>query len=284
MPGIGVDQKPRVTVPLLGQMKAAGDRITMVTAYDWAFARLVERADIDVILVGDTLGEVVQGGHTTIPVTLEEMIYHARLVSHACQRALVVGDLPFGSYQASTGHALESAMRLVKEGGVGAVKLEGGLNAAAAIEAIVAVDVPVMGHIGLTPQSFHRMGGYRVQGRGHGDVPGSYERLLLDARAVEEAGAFAMVLEAIPSDLAAEITWQVHIPTIGIGAGAECDGQVLVLHDVLGLTERRPRFAKAYAELGNEVVSAVAAFARDVRTGTFPSAAQSYGPTRGASS
>ena len=253
MPGIGVERSPKVTVPQLGRMKAAGERITMVTAYDWAFARLVERAGIDVVLVGDTLGEVVQGGHTTIPVTLEEMIYHARSVSRACARALVVGDLPFGSYQASTERALESALRLVKEGGVAAVKLEGGLNATAAIKAIVAVDVPVMGHIGLTPQSFHRMGGYRVQGREHGHAPGDYERLLLDARAVEEAGAFAMVLEAIPSDLAAEITWQANVPTIGIGAGADCDGQVLVLHDVLGLTEHRPRFAKAYAELGGEI-------------------------------
>jgi 3-methyl-2-oxobutanoate hydroxymethyltransferase len=276
MPGIGVDQKPKVTVPQLGRMKAGGERITMVTAYDWAFARLVEQAGIDVVLVGDTLGEVVQGCHTTIPVTLEEMIYHARSVSRACVRALVVGDLPFGSYQASTERALESAIRLVKEGGVAAVKLEGGLNAAAAIEAIVAVDVPVMGHIGLTPQSFHRMGGYRVQGRGHGHAPGDYERLLQDACAVEEAGAFAVVLEAIPSDLAAEITWQANIPTIGIGAGADCDGQVLVLHDVLGLTERPPRFAKAYAELGSEIVSAVATFARDVRGNVFPSAEHSY--------
>jgi 3-methyl-2-oxobutanoate hydroxymethyltransferase len=281
MPGIGVERSPKVTVPQLGRMKAAGERITMVTAYDWPCARLVEQAGIDGVLVGDTLGEVVQGGHTTIPVTLEEMIYHARIVSCACRRALVVGDLPFGSYQASTERALESAIRLMKESGVAAVKLEGGLNVAAAIEAIVAVDVPVMGHIGLTPQSVHRMGGYRVQGRGHGDAPGSYERLLQDARAVEEAGAFAMVLEAIPSELAAEITWQASIPTIGIGAGADCDGQVLVLHDVLGLTEQPPRFAKAYAALGNETVAAVAAFARDVKDRVFPGAAHSYGPKGG---
>jgi 3-methyl-2-oxobutanoate hydroxymethyltransferase len=283
MPGVGVDQRPKVTVPQLGRMKAAGERITMVTAYDWAFARLVEQAGIDVVLVGDTLGEVVQGSHTTIPVTLDEMIYHARAVSRACGRALVVGDLPFGSYQASTERALESAIGLVKAGGVAAVKLEGGLNAAAAIEAIVAVDVPVMGHIGLTPQSVHRMGGYRVQGRGHGHAPGDYERLLQDARAVEEAGAFAMVLEAIPSDLAAEITWQASIPTIGIGAGADCDGQVLVLHDVLGLTEHPPRFAKAYAQLGDEIVSAVAAFVRDVKGGIFPGVEHSYRAKSGAS-
>jgi 3-methyl-2-oxobutanoate hydroxymethyltransferase len=284
MPSIGVDQEPKVTVPRLGQMKAAGERITMMTAYDCAFAHLVDQGGIDVILVGDTLAEVIQGNRTTLPVTLDEMIYHARLVTRTCERALVVGDLPFGSYQASTGRAVESAIRLLKEGGVAAVKLEGGLGAAAAIEAIVAGDIPVMGHIGLTPQSVHRMGGYRVQGRNHGHAPGGYERLLADARAVEEAGAFAVVLEAIPSDLAAEITWQLNVPTIGVGAGPDCDGQVLVLHDVLGLTENPPRFAKAYAALGNEAVSAIAAYARDVKLGTFPSAAHSYGSKAGATS
>ncbi len=279
MPGIGVDQQPKVTVPHLQHMKAAGDRIAMVTAYDYAFARLAERAGIDVILVGDTLGEVIQGGHTTIPVTLEEMIYHARLVSRACERTLVVGDLPFGSYQVSPARALESAIRLLKEGGVAAVKLEGGRNVAASIAAIAAADVPVMGHIGLTPQSIHRMGGYRVQGRRHGDAPGDYERLIADAQAVEEAGAFAVVLEAIPAELAAEITWQLCIPTIGVGAGPSCDGQVLVLHDVLGLTERPPRFAKAYAELGSEAASAIGCFIRDVKEGAFPSLAHSYRAT-----
>jgi 3-methyl-2-oxobutanoate hydroxymethyltransferase len=277
MRSIGVDRKPKVTVPHLQHMKAAGDRIAMVTAYDYAFARLAERAGIDAILVGDTLGEVIQGGHTTLPVTLAEMIYHARLVCRACERTLVVGDLPFGSYHVSTAGALESAIRLVKEGGVAVVKLEGGRTVAATIEAIVAADIPVMGHIGLTPQSIHRMGGYRVQGRQHGDAPGDYERLLADARAVEEAGACAVVLEAIPAELAAEITWQLRIPTIGVGAGPSCDGQVLVLHDVLGLTECPPRFAKAYAELGSDAASAIARFVHDVKEGMFPDRAHSYG-------
>jgi 3-methyl-2-oxobutanoate hydroxymethyltransferase len=249
----------------------------MVTAYDAWSARLVEQAGVDAILVGDTLGEVVQGGPTTLPVTLDEMIYHARLVCRACHRALVVGDLPFGACQVSPARAVYGAIRLLKEGGVGAVKLEGGLAAAGAIEAMVAVDIPVMGHVGLTPQSVHLMGGYRVLGRGHGHAPGDRERLLDDARAVEEAGAFAVVLEAIPSALAAEITWELHVPTIGVGAGPDCDGQILVLHDVLGLSERRPRFAKAYADLGTAAASALEAFAREVKDGTFPNAAHAYG-------
>ncbi|HSP99968.1 MAG TPA: 3-methyl-2-oxobutanoate hydroxymethyltransferase [Candidatus Dormibacteraeota bacterium] len=277
MPGIGVDPQPKVTVPRLLEMNAAGERIAMVTAYDHPSARLADQAGVDVVLVGDTLAEVIQGHATTLPVTLDEMIYHARLVRRGCCRALLVGDLPFGSYQISAQAALESAVRLIKEGGVEAVKLEGGINVAATIAAIAAIDIPVIGHIGLTPQSIHRMGGYRLQGRRSGRSPGQRERLLEDARAVEEAGAFAVVLEAIPRDLAAEITAQLRIPTIGIGAGASCAGQVLVMHDVLGLSERRPRFARAYADLRTQALAAMEAFVRDVRAGAFPTARHSYG-------
>ena len=188
------------------------------------------------LLVGDSLGMVVQGEANTLPVTLDEMVYHSRLVSRGAPRALVVGDLPFGSYQVSVPQAVESSIRLVKEGGAAAVKLEGGVPMAETIEAITRVDIPVMAHIGLTPQSFHRMGGHKVQGRHSGSQAGGRERLLDDAKAVEAAGAFSVVLEGMPRELAAEITAGISIPTIGIGAGPECDGQVLVLHDVLGLT------------------------------------------------
>jgi len=260
-------------------MKAAGERIAMVTAYDCAFARLFDEAGVDLLLVGDSLGMVVQGHDTTLPVSLDEMVYHTRLVSRGAGRALVVGDLPFGSYQTGPAQAVESAVRLVKEGGAAAVKLEGGLPMAPTIEAIARIDIPVMGHVGLTPQSVHRMGGHRVQGRRHGRGPGGRERVLEDARAVEAAGAFAVVLECIPLDLAAEITAALTIPTIGIGAGVHCDGQVLVMHDLLGLSEAwTPRFAKRYAALGRAVVEAAGTYVREVRAGVFPSEAQAYAP------
>jgi len=271
----------KVTVPDVARLKAAGERITMVTAYDCAFARLLDKAGVDLLLVGDSLGMVVQGLETTLPVTLDEMVYHTRMVARGAQRALVVGDLPFGAYQTSPAHALDSAVRLVKEGGAQAVKLEGGLPMARTIEAIAAIDVPVMGHVGLTPQSVHRMGGHRVQGRRHGRAAGERERVIDDARAVQEAGAFAVVLECIPLDLAAEITAELKIPTIGIGAGAHCDGQVLVLHDLLGLsTDWTPRFAKRYAELGQEVVRATETYVREVKAGTFPTEAQAFAPPK----
>ena len=271
----------KVTVPDLARMKAAGERITMVTAYDCAFARLLDQAGVDLLLVGDSLGMVVQGLETTLPVTLDEMVYHTRMVARGARRALVVGDLPFGAYQTSPEHALESAVRLVKEGGAQAVKLEGGLPMARTIEAITAIDVPVMGHVGLTPQSVHRMGGHRVQGRRHGRAAGERERVIDDARAVQAAGAFAVVLECIPLDLAAAITAELKIPTIGIGAGAHCDGQVLVLHDLLGLsTDWTPRFAKRYAELGQEVVRAAETYVREVKAGTFPTEAQAFAPPK----
>lgn len=260
----------KITVPHVTQRKAAAERLTMVTAYDWTFARLLDEAGVDMLLVGDSLGMVVQGLENTLPVTLDEMIYHTRLVARGRRRALVVGDLPFGSYQTSPAQAVDSAVRLVKEGGAEAVKLEGGLAMAETIEAIASRDIPVMGHVGLTPQSVHRMGGHKVQGRKHGSAPGGRARVLSDARAVEAAGAFAVVLEGIPLDLAAEITGELSIPTIGIGAGVHCDGQVLVLHDLLGLSERAPRFAKQYADVGRTVIEAVGAYVREVRGGIFP--------------
>ena len=261
----------RVTARSLRARKGR-EPFAMLTAYDFPFARLFDQAGIDVLLVGDSLGNTVQGLDTTLPVTLDEMIYHCRLVSRAAARALVVGDMPFGSYQATPEDAVRSAIRLVKEGGVAAVKLEGGVAARAALERIVSAEIPVMGHVGLTPQSVHRMGGYRVQGRSEA----GRQRVLDDARAVEAAGAFAVVLEGMPAELAAEITAALGIPTIGIGAGVACDGQVLVLHDLLGLSDWTPSFAKQYAGLGALASQAARAFADEVAQRKFPAAEHSY--------
>jgi 3-methyl-2-oxobutanoate hydroxymethyltransferase len=267
----------KVTVPDLQRMKEAGTKITALTAYDFPFGRLVDEAGIDVILVGDTLGMVVQGLDTTLPVTIEDIVYHCRMVARARRRALVVGDMPFLSYQVSVQDALRNAGRLIKEGGAEAVKLEGGLAMAETIRALAAVDIPVMGHVGLTPQSVHRMGGHRVQGRRRGRGPGERQRVIADAIAVAEAGAFAVVLEGIPLDLAAEITEQLPIPTIGIGAGRHCDGQILVLHDLLGLFDRfTPKFVKRYAEIGRATTEAVGRYVREVRDGSFPDEAHSF--------
>ncbi len=261
----------------LAQMKAAGTPITMLTAYDYPFARIFDQAGIDVMLVGDSLGMVVQGVDSTLPVTLGDIVYHLKMVARGRRRALVVADLPFLSYQVSPEQALRNAGRLVKEGAE-AVKLEGGTTMAETIRRLVDVDIPVMGHIGLTPQSIHRMGGHRVQGRKSGRAAGCRERLLEDAAAVEQAGAFSIVLEGIPTDLAAEITSQLTIPTIGIGAGPSCDGQVLVMHDVLGLSEAFvPRFAKPYARLWQEAAAAATTYIREVRERTFPSPQHCYG-------
>ncbi len=262
----------RVTIRTLAARKRNHQRITMLTAYDFAFARIFDQAGIDCLLVGDSLGNVVQGCDTTLPVTLDEVIYHTRLVARACTRALVVGDMPFGSYHVSPEDAVRSAIRLVKEGGAQAVKLEGGVGMAATIERISAAQIPVVAHIGLTPQSVHKMGGYRVQGRSDG----SRARLLADAQAVEAAGASALVLEGMPADLAGDVTRKVRIPTIGIGAGAECDGQVLVMHDMLGLNESPPSFVKHYAELGAAAAAAARSFAEEVGQGTFPAAEHCY--------
>ncbi|HZP44636.1 MAG TPA: 3-methyl-2-oxobutanoate hydroxymethyltransferase [Candidatus Binataceae bacterium] len=268
-------EKTRVTD--LARMKAAHTPITMLTAYDYPFARIFDEAGIDVLLVGDSLGMVVQGADSTLPVTLDDIIYHLRMVTRARRRALVVGDLPFLSYQVSVEQALRSAGKLVKKGGAEAVKLEGGITMAETIRRIVEIDIPVMGHIGLTPQSVHRMGGHRVQGRRTGKAPGCRERLLEDATAVEQAGAFAVVLEGIPSELASEITQRLSIPTIGIGAGPECDGQVLVMHDLLGLSESFiPRFAKPYASVWKDSLAAAHSYIREVREHVFPGPEHCY--------
>jgi 3-methyl-2-oxobutanoate hydroxymethyltransferase len=256
----------RVTVHTLARAKRDGRPFSMLTAYDHPFARIFDQAGIDVLLVGDSLANVVQGLETTLPVTLDEVVYHTRLVARAVRRALVVADMPFGSYHVSPEDAVRSAIRLMKEGGAHAVKLEGGATVRAAIEAIVAAQVPVMGHVGLTPQSVHAMGGYRVQGRGEA----GRERVLADARAVEAAGAFAVVLEGMPQELAREISRELRIPTIGIGAGAACDGQVLVMHDLLGLNDWTPAFVKQYANLGALASQAARAFADDVAHRKFP--------------
>ena len=267
----------KVTVPEIVRAKASGRLIVALTAYDFPFARIADEAGVDLILVGDSLGMVVQGCETTLPVTMDEMVYHTRMVARGRRRALVVSDLPFLSYQVSPADAVANAGRLIKEGGAEAVKLEGGCAVAETIARIAAVDIPVMGHIGLTPQSVHRMGGHKVQGRRHGQAPGQRERLIDDAMAVEAAGAFAIVLEGIPLDLAAELTERLTIPTIGIGAGPHCDGQVLVLHDMLGLLgDFQPKFARRYVDLGETIRNAATAYVRDVRAGTFPSDSESF--------
>jgi 3-methyl-2-oxobutanoate hydroxymethyltransferase len=266
----------KVTVPDIVKRKGS-DPIVALTAYDFPFGRIADEAGVDLILVGDSLGMVVQGLENTLPVTMDEMVYHCRMVARARRRALLVGDLPFLSYQVSIPEAVANAGRLIKEGGAEAVKLEGGLPVAGTIRAIASVDIPVMGHIGLTPQSVHRMGGHKVQGQRRGERPGQRDRLIDDALAVEDAGAFAIVLEGIPLDLAAEITDRLTIPTIGIGAGPRCDGQILVLHDVLGLCDRlAPKFAKRYADLWQTVGDAIRAYARDVNTRAFPADEHSF--------
>ncbi len=265
-------REQRVTVPALRRRKLRGEPISMLTAYDFSFARIFDGSGIDVLLVGDSLGNVVQGRDTTLPVTLDEIVYHTRLVSRAASRALVVADLPFGSYQVSPEDAARSAIRCVKDGGAHAVKLEGGRHVAPAIERIVACEIPVMGHVGLTPQAIHRMGGHRVQGRGDA----GRSRVVADALAVEAAGAFAVVLEGMPADLAQEISAALEIPTIGIGAGVHCDGQVLVMHDLLGLSDWTPSFVKQYANLGAQVSQAARRFAEEVGTRKFPDDEHSY--------
>jgi 3-methyl-2-oxobutanoate hydroxymethyltransferase len=269
--------RKRVTVNDIARMKAAGEKIAVVTAYDATTARLVDEAGVEVILVGDSVGMVMQGHDSTLPVTLDHMIYHCAAVRRGLARsggrAHLVGDMPFGSYQASPDEAVKHAMRMVAEGGVEAVKLEGGQDFAEVIGRIVRAGIPVMGHIGLTPQSVHKMGGYVVQGR---DAEKA-RRLVRDARALEEAGCYALVLECIPAELARVITQTLRIPTIGIGAGPHCGGQVLVLHDLLGLeTGVRPRFVKRFAELGQVAAAGVQAYVSEVKQGTFPAEEHSF--------
>ena len=263
----------RVTVPSLRRMKRRGEKIVMLTAYDFPFARIFDQLGIDILLVGDTLGCVVQGHETTLSVTLDESIYHCQMVARAARRSLVVGDMPFGSYQRSEAQAVDTAVRFIKEAGAQAVKLEGGARVADRIEAIARMDVPVMGHVGLTPQSVPAVGGYRVQGRGEK----AHERVLRDALAVQEAGAFAVVLECVPRELALEITSQLGIPPIGIGAGVDCDGQVLVMHDMLGLESGSlPKFVRQYVDLSSIVRRAAQMYAEDVRLQKFPGGHESY--------
>ncbi len=273
----GVHAAPRkVTAPELHARKVrAGARpISMVTAYDFTMARLVDEAGVDAVLVGDSLGMIVQGLANTLPVTLDEICYHGRAVARALRRAHLVGDLPFMSYQASTTQAIESAGKLVKEGGFESVKIEGGLEVAESVRRMVQAGIPVMGHVGLTPQSVHAFGGFKVQGRGAGA-----EKVLEDARALAEAGAYAIVLEAIPPDLAAQVTSELLVPTIGIGAGRGCDGQVLVCTDLLGMSRgHSPRFAKHFAELGDAIVDAMKGYVREVEAGTFPGPEHTYKP------
>ncbi len=253
--------------------KQSGRKIVVVTAYDYSMARLVDRAGVDVILVGDSLGNVVQGHDSTLPVTLEHMIYHTSCVTRAKVDAMVVADLPFGAVQRGTASTLDASIRLVQEAAAEAVKVEGAGKRLSAIEAVASSDIPVWGHLGLTPQSVHRFGGYRVQGRGEGEG----RRLVEDARRIESAGASALVLECIPHELSREITAELGIPTIGIGAGPECDGQVLVLHDLLGVDEEFvPRFVKHYAKLGETIPQALGRFVQEVREGVFPTLEHSY--------
>lgn len=270
-------EEAKVTVP--GVLASKGERkLAMLTAYDFTFARIADRAGVDLLLVGDSLGMVVQGNENTLGVSMDDMVYHTRMVARGRKRALVVGDMPFLSYQVSVADAVRNAGRMIKEGGAECVKLEGGIHVAETVTRLVQVDIPVMGHIGLTPQSVHRMGGHKVQGREHGDAPGARERLLRDAVALEEAGAFAIVIEGVPADLAAEITREVGVPTIGIGAGPDCDGQVLVMHDVLGLEDRiTPKFVKRYADLGQAATHAFESYVEEVRGSVFPTEAHSFG-------
>lgn len=254
-------------------MKEAGEKITMLTAYDFPFALILDQAGIDIILVGDSLGPVVLGYKNTLEVTLEQMIYHTQAVTKACKKALVVFDMPFMTYQVSPEEALRNAGRAIKESGAHAVKLEGGLNMADTVRFIVSRDIPVMAHIGLTPQSIHRMGGHKVQGRQKSQA----ERLMEDALAVQDAGAFATVIEGVPKDLGTEITSKLDIPTIGIGAGPGCDGQVLVIHDMLGLyDEYHYTFVKQFANLKKDIIKATGDYINEVRDGKFPAEEHCY--------
>lgn len=264
----------RLSIHKLREMKERGEKIPMVTAYDAPTARLAEQAGIPVILVGDSVGMVVLGYESTVPVTMEEMLHHTRAVVRGTERAIIVGDMPFLSYQTGWQDALRNAGRFLKEAGATAVKLEGGAPQAETLRRLVEAGIPVMGHIGLTPQSINQLGGYRVQGK----TPAAAQRLVKDAATLEEAGAFALVLEAVPASLAKVITDQLRVPTIGIGAGPSCDGQVQVLHDMLGLFEAFvPRHVRRYAQLGEVIRQALTRYAEEVRCGQFPGPQESFG-------
>ena len=265
--------KDKVTIHTLKRLKQSGQKICMVTAYDATFARVFDEAGADVLLVGDSLGMVVQGHDSTLPVTMDQMVYHSAAVVRGTKRALVVGDLPFMSYQVSVEEAVRNAGRMVAEGKVGAVKLEGGAEFADVVSAITRASIPVMGHLGLTPQSVHKMGGYVVQGRDEDAA----RKILEDAIALERAGCFALVLEGVPLELARQVTQRLSIPTIGIGAGKYCDGQVLVCYDLLGMNpDFKPKFVKRYANLHGSITEAAGVYFSEVRAGTFPDEEHSF--------
>jgi len=267
-----LSQTSPVTVPALISAKGS-EKIAMLTAYDAPSAALLDEAGVDVLLVGDSVEMAVYGQPNTLSATMDSMLRHARAVSAAARRALVVGDMPFLSYQTDPKEAVANAGRFLAEGGCAAVKVEGGRRVLAAVEAILSADIPVMGHVGLTPQSFHKFGGFKVQGR----HAGAAREILEDAVALSQAGCFAVVLECVPQALAAEITQTISIPTIGIGAGASCDGQVLVFHDVMGLNRQfQPKFVRRYADLSSTIVEAARRYTNDVREGSFPSEQESF--------
>jgi 3-methyl-2-oxobutanoate hydroxymethyltransferase len=265
--------RAKITAPAIVALKRKGEPITVVTAYDFPTARYADQAGVEILLVGDSVGTVMLGYDSTLPVTMEDMLHHVRAVARAKPTSLVVGDMPFMSYQVSTEQAVANAGRLVQEGGADAIKLEGGARVAEAVQRIVEAGIPVMGHLGLTPQSVLAFGGYKVQARGEADQ----ERLLADAKTLERAGCFALVLEGIPARLGATVTRELAIPTIGIGAGVQCDGQVLVTHDLLGLfLGHQPKFVRRYAELGAATRDAFARYVADVKARRFPADAESY--------
>src|SRR6266403_832448 len=274
MPYLKPERPEKVTAPSLRASKERGERLVCLTAYDYPTARIVDEAGIDIILVGDSLGNVVLGYGNTVPVTLDEILIHLKAVRRAVQRALLVADMPYGSFHTGADDAVRNALRLVKEGGAEAVKLEGGHKRVQLVKRLVDEEIAVMGHIGLTPQSINKLGAYRVQGK----TAAAARQLIDDARALEDAGAFAIVLEVVPREIASLITESVSIPTIGIGAGVDCDIQVLVLHDMLGLGfGKQARFVRPYANLRQIITDAASRFAEDVRNGTYPSAEESYG-------
>jgi 3-methyl-2-oxobutanoate hydroxymethyltransferase len=274
MPYLTPERPEKVSAPSLRASKERGERLVCLTAYDYPTARIIDEAGIDVVLVGDSLGNVVLGYGNTVPVTLDEMLTHVKAVRRAVERALLVADMPYGSFHTGADEAVKNALRLIKEGGAEAVKLEGGHKRVHLVKRLVDEEIAVMGHIGLTPQSINKLGAYRVQGK----TAAAARQLLDDARAMEDAGAFAVVLEVVPREIAQQITETLKIPTIGIGAGVHCDIQVLVLHDMLGLSfSKQARFVRPYANLHETITDAVSRFADDVRNGTYPSEQESYG-------
>lgn len=264
--------KSKVTIPSILNAKKDKRKISMLTAYDYLMAKLLDEAEIDILLVGDSVGFVHMGLQSTIPVTMDQMVYHSSIVARATERALVITDMPFGSYTVSKEEAVKNAIRLVKDGGAHGVKLEGGKRVLDKIKAIIEAEIPVMGHLGLTPQSEHKFGGFKVQAKSEDAV----ERLISDALALEEVGVFSIVLEGIPIEAARRVTEILRIPTIGIGAGKYCDGQVLVTHDMLGLTDFTAKFVKEYSKLKSEIISAAKLFSEEVKNNQFPTLEYSY--------